>query len=384
MKKNKIKVLYINHETRGEGGSTASLINLIHSVAEYVDPLVLVRSKENLVNFSQAGIKCFFIPFSQNVADKQKVRGVVNYIPRMLRDYYIDKKCVEKVVELLISENIDIVHSNSSVIRIGLQIAQLLHAKSVIHLREFLDLDFKTKPFWGWKSVQKIIAQSDYIIAITQAIYNHWNVGNLNKKSSVIWNAVRKAQLIPPININKKKYVLFCASIATENKGVFDASEIFCKSNLPKLGYTLKIVGRADDNVKNLIMQIAEKNRASDQIDFLGYVHEIDTLMNEASAFLMCSKNEALGRVTIEAMFAGCPVLGRNSGGTKELVKHGTNGYLYNDIDEGVRYLNLLIDQSDMTRLLVNEGRNFAINNFSEEVYGKKIIDIYKSLIKQK
>ena len=106
--------------------------------------------------------------------------------------------------------------------------------------------------------------------------------------------------------------------------------------------------------------------------------------MNEASAFLMCSKNEALGRVTIEAMFAGCPVLGRNSGGTKELIRHGTNGYLYNDIDEGVRYLNLLIDQSDMTRLLVNEGRNFAINNFSEEVYGKKIIDIYKSLIKQK
>lgn len=377
----KIKVLYINHETHGEGGSTASLLNLIHSVAEVVEPIVLVRSKENLVNFKKAGIKCFFYPFSQNVADTNIIKGVINYFPRMIRDSFLDKKCIEKVVDLLRDEEVDIVHSNSSVIRIGLKIARMLKAKSVIHLREFLDLDFNTKPFWGWKSVKRIIMKSDYVIAITQAIYNHWDVASLNRNSVVMWNAVRKAKSILPIIQNKDKYVLFCASRATENKGVFDATEIFCKSGLPQLGYSLRIVGRADNITKDRILSIAKKFTADNQISFLGYVKEIDLLMNNASAFLMSSKNEALGRVTIEAMFAGCPVLGRNSGGTKELIKHGVNGYLYNSIDEGAKCLKSLIEYPEITKRFVEEGRSFAINNFSEEVYSDKIIAIYNQLV---
>lgn len=383
IERKKIKVLYINHETRGEGGSTASLINLIHSVEKEVKPIVLVRSKENLVNFKKAGIKCFYYPFSQNVADTNRIRGTINYLPRMFRDYFLDKKCVKKVTYLLREENIEIVHSNSSVIGVGLEIARKLQAKSIIHLREFLDLDFKTKPFWGWKSVKRIIMRSDYVIAITQAIYNHWNVATLNTKSSVMWNAVRKAKTILPVIHNKDKYVLFCASRATENKGVFDAVEIFCKSGLPQLGYSLRIVGRTENATRERILRIAKTFTSANQICFLGYVKEIDILMNKASAFLMCSKNEALGRVTIEAMFAGCPVLGRNSGGTKELIKHGVNGYLYNDINEGAKLLKDIVGYSETTTRLIEEGRSFAINNFSEEVYGNKIIAIYNQLVKQ-
>ena len=230
---------------------------------------------------------------------------------------------------------------------------------------------------------KKIIRESDYVIAITQAIYNHWGVGCLNNRSSVIWNAVRKAKAILPVVENKEKYVLFCASRATENKGIFDAVDIYCKSGLSKMGYSLKIVGRTDKTTQERILHIAEKYNAEKLIFYLGYIQNIDAIMSGASAFLMCSKNEALGRVTIEAMFSGCPVIGRNSGGTKELIKHGVNGFLYKDIDEGSKYLKNLIEHPERTKQIVAEGRTFAINNFSEEVYGKKIIDIYTHLIAQ-
>ena len=39
---------------------------------------------------------------------------------------------------------------------------------------------------------------------------------------------------------------------------------------------------------------------------------------------LVCSKAEAFGRVTAEAMAAGCPVVGRASGGTLELMEQKT------------------------------------------------------------
>ncbi len=55
--------------------------------------------------------------------------------------------------------------------------------------------------------------------------------------------------------------------------------------------------------------------------------------MSRAIAFLMCSENEGLGRVSIEAMFYGCLVIGRNSGGTKDFVFDGKTGLLFNDMD---------------------------------------------------
>jgi glycosyltransferase involved in cell wall biosynthesis len=45
----------------------------------------------------------------------------------------------------------------------------------------------------------------------------------------------------------------------------------------------------------------------------------------------MCSKNEALGRVTIEAMSRGTPVIGFDNAGTSEIIKHAYNGFLYKE-----------------------------------------------------
>ncbi len=44
---------------------------------------------------------------------------------------------------------------------------------------------------------------------------------------------------------------------------------------------------------------------------------------------LMCSHSEAFGRVTVEAIKFGLPVIGANSDGTRELIREGWNGLLY-------------------------------------------------------
>src|SRR4030095_10023516 len=69
--------------------------------------------------------------------------------------------------------------------------------------------------------------------------------------------------------------------------------------------------------------------------DLQGYVrfHEFRDnpfpVVHEADVVLLCSKNEAFGRVTVEAMLLKKPVIGTNSGGTPELIREGYNGLLY-------------------------------------------------------
>lgn len=44
---------------------------------------------------------------------------------------------------------------------------------------------------------------------------------------------------------------------------------------------------------------------------------------------IVSSKQEAFGKITVEAMMGQIPVIGSNSGGTKELIKHNQNGLLF-------------------------------------------------------
>ena len=70
-----------------------------------------------------------------------------------------------------------------------------------------------------------------------------------------------------------------------------------------------------------------------------------------ADAFVMNSqgvngdRGECFGRVTIEAMAAGTPVLGTAAGGTLEIIEHDVSGYLYPVGEEG---------QSDLARQIAH------------------------------
>lgn len=70
---------------------------------------------------------------------------------------------------------------------------------------------------------------------------------------------------------------------------------------------------------------------------FVGYLagQELASAYASGDAFLFPSSTETLGLVLLEAMAAGCPVVGANRGGIPDIVSHGENGCLY-DPDEPV------------------------------------------------
>ena len=64
---------------------------------------------------------------------------------------------------------------------------------------------------------------------------------------------------------------------------------------------------------------------------FVGYLagDELASAYASADAFLFPSSTETLGLVLLEAMAAGCPVVGANRGGIPDIVSDGVNGCLY-------------------------------------------------------
>ena len=77
--------------------------------------------------------------------------------------------------------------------------------------------------------------------------------------------------------------------------------------------------------------QQLEKHFADTATTFVGYLagEELASAYASGDAFLFPSSTETLGLVLLEAMAAGCPVVGANRGGIPDIITDGSNGCLY-------------------------------------------------------
>ena len=365
---NKLRVLYVSNEDYTTGGASLSLLNLIHGIEDKVDPIVLFRADGDVAElFRQNGIEVQVLPFQRATFGGSWWRYPMHAVHVLANRC----RCMYKARRLF--KDISLVHSNSSTIDIGLYIARALRVPHVWHIREYMDLDFGMRPFVGFALFKKKLLSSDAVIAISKGVYEHFS---LNAHPGAVWihNAVRPSSdacLVP----EKEPYFLFCAATISEGKNPVDAIEGMAQSGLN--GYKLIMVGRCQDDMRASLEERASKRGVD--LEMIPFVSDIKPLMSHATAFLMTSNHEGLGRVTIEAMFYGCPVIGRATGGTAELIENGVSGYLFNSVDELSSHIRTVADEFPLG--VVQAAQKKAVQAFSEEEYGKKIMQIYDSLL---
>lgn len=380
-----INVLFVTFASKNFDGATYSLMDLIKSVQEYVHPIVMVREEGCVYDyFTNNSIECIVCDFKEDLVGKpvklhQYIKYALKYIPNHFTYYRKNRKCVENVGHILRGRKIDIVHINNTVMSVGYGIAETLNSKTVWHLRGFMDLDFGWIPLRGWDKYNNTLKRTDAVIGITKTVLEHY-VPSENKNAFVISDAVRSKNDTCFMK-SKEKYFLFCAGLLTEQKGCGFAISAFAKSGLVASGYKLKIIGEANPKYMSKLNQIVANHGLSDAVEFLGQSDMVKEYMSRATAFLMCSENEGLGRVSIEAMFYGCLVIGRNSGGTKDFVFDGKTGLLFNDIDGCVAAMQKAAETDHQA--IIRYARQFAQQNFSIENYGEKILDVYGKVLNQ-
>jgi glycosyltransferase involved in cell wall biosynthesis len=95
------------------------------------------------------------------------------------------------------------------------------------------------------------------------------------------------------------------------------------------------------------LRQLARRLGVEDLLSIHGPTRDLGPYWAAAHVGLMCSQCEAFGRVSVEAMRAGLPVCGTDSGGTPEIIIHGVNGLLSRAGDANALAANLMTLESD-------------------------------------
>ena len=142
----------------------------------------------------------------------------------------------------------------------------------------------------------------------------------------------------------------------------------------------LVFIGKGDLDVA--LRAEALKSGANHRVHFLGWRNDIDEIMPIFDILVLPSLNEGMGRVLVEAMAAGKPLVASNVGGIPDLVQHDYNGLLVPPGDEKAlaASIKLLIDDPEKAKMMGQRGREHC-PHFSIERMIEKIDNLYEELL---
>ncbi|NJO30198.1 MAG: glycosyltransferase family 4 protein [Richelia sp. SL_2_1] len=136
------------------------------------------------------------------------------------------------------------------------------------------------------------------------------------------------------------------------------------------------------DYVKQLHQQIDEL-QLQNRVKFLGFRHDIPQLMAACDLVAHTSTApEPFGRVIVEAMLSGTPVVAAASGGAIELVQSGINGFLSTpgNPQELTKVINSCIQDKQKTAAIAETARNTASQRFNVANINQQIAQLLQKL----
>ena len=282
-----------------------------------------------------------------------------------------------KKLELI--EKYDILYVNTSVILDFYLLAPFLNLKKIIHIREI-------PAKWLGKILSAFIARSNALV-----IFNSYSTQQSFasfKNSRVIHNAfegydyveTKKNTEVP--DTDRPLKILLIGRINTWKGQDFVIEAL---SKLSDRNFKLRIVGSTAAGNEDLLEKLKTLTRnlnLDTKIDFIPFASDPSEEYKNADLVLVPStKPEPFGRIAIEAMSAGKPVLAANHGGLPEIISHEKNGFLFEpgNIDSFNDYLQKYLNNRD---LLISHGivsRALFLNKFSVDKMHKELGDAFFS-----
>jgi len=242
-----------------------------------------------------------------------------------------------KLIRVLKTHSIDIVHTHTRVTQVLAAVATFFTPVpyiSTAHMFYKRRLGRRIFPCWG----KEVIAISRTMRNGLMTIFGEKNLPPV----TVVLNGVDVEALkvkigrIERVTVRKdygyleNDLVVLSLSRLIPVKGVHVLIEAFAIAQGQIPGMRLLIAGAGDAEYTEKLRQRVSELGLQDVIRFLGNETAIEKPLKAADIFVAPYLwPEAFGLSILEAMVAGLPLLGSNSGGIEELLAQGTRGLLF-------------------------------------------------------
>ena len=331
-------ILFVNSWSTAHGGSSTSLIDVVTNLdsARY-RPIVMCPTEGELpTRLRDVGIPVL-------------VRG----IHRPTREEF-DRFLLEVALHWrwLRSEGIALVHCNTSASRRS--IVQAAVSAGIPYVQHVRNVVRDPQSSYAYHVAQRIVCNSDSSAAVFRSDVS------FRAKTMTLYNAVdlsrydtdrdtRREELA----ISASRPVIGFVGQIVPRKGVTTLIAAMPEviARVPEA--LLVVVGCAPPDELEYeaeCVRLTNSLGLGGHVRFVGYRRDVPAFMRTFDVFALPTRSEPFGKVIIEAMAAGCPVVASNVGGIPEIVTSGDLGTLISPDDPAALSAALLSYLTDARR----------------------------------
>jgi FkbM family methyltransferase len=302
--------------------------------------------------------------------------------PRMIS--YVHDKLIPIVAKIMP----DFIYSQTIVSPWGAYCAEALGIKHIISAREYGALDHNLQfPIQFETSMRSLYESSCGVLSITSDVASTLFGRDDHQKVEVVYNQLSVSDFVRKnevIQLPKDRFKI--GIFGTFHKGKGQDEFIQACQVLLNEGYNVEcylVGGQSNTNYTNRLKTLISEYEFKERFYLLEFQDDPYSFMAQMSVIVSCSRLEALGRTLFEASLLSIPIVYANSGGPKEVFQDGTHGLAYppGDYKALARCLEKLYLDRDLCDLLSKNAKDYVINNFSEKVGTKKVINKLNHLI---
>jgi glycosyltransferase involved in cell wall biosynthesis len=377
-----LSICFLSHSS-GNAGAEKALAKLLKGLQlKDTSVKVILPSYGPLVDVLEKSSICYeIVPYKRWLNEsagivKKKLRTIFNIL------------MVFPVIMKIFKWKPDIIYTNTSTICTGAFAAKITGTPHVWHFREFGFEDYGYEYDMGAKLSRWLTNKLSTICLVnSKAVANKYKEFIPENKLRVIYEAYEETESriltedIKPI----KKGIMNCIMVGTLHpaKGIKDAINAISKLHEAGVKPKLFIAGIGNTDYEMELKSQVDSLDLNDYVEFCGYLNSPQLLIRQCDVLLMCSRNEAFGLVTLEAMQNGKPVIGSRIGGTMEIIQDGYNGLLYNpgDVTDLTDKIMLLYKNPELARKMGENALKWTAEKFSPERYINETLMVEITLI---
>ncbi len=215
--------------------------------------------------------------------------------------------------------------------------------------------------------IRKIIYKFADMLVCQSMDVRLWALGFLaGKKTVIIPNPIAE-NFNGNANLDEKTIV--AVGRLCDEKGFDMLIDAFLLVSYEAVNWKLVIVG--DGEKKAELQRQIDDLGLSNAISLVGRADPIQYLLN-SSIFAMSSRVEGFPNAMLEAMKCGLPIVSLNcKAGPADIIKHGENGFLADDVQDLAAALLALINNSDLRKRMAKKSKvlsnQYNLSNISDK-----------------
>lgn len=371
----------------------------------YVHTLPVISGSSAIVLLTMRGLpKAEYEPHLATASDgpfTEQARGfgfMVHQIPHMQNPInpWKDLLAVIELVHLMKRERVDIVHSCNSRAGILARVsAKIAGVRGVVHSVMGYAFLYEVPPItkWFYIVIERIAAHLCHKLIFISLPMMKWgkryNMAT-QKKAVLIYSGIDEKGFDIKIDICKKKkefgikpdeLVVGLVSKLWEGKGHIDflnAAKVVLDS-----GIKAKFMLIGEGYLRERLEKYAKKIGIDEECIFTGFRKDIPDITSILDISVLPSHWEGMGRVLLEAIYLGKPIVATRVGGIPDIVKENKNGFLVRVGDvRGLaeRILQLLKD-GDLRERMGSWGRSHFREEWTSRWMCQQIESVYREVV---